>query len=95
MNHDEEIRAARAAMDAESLETTRMQSWRACEKASEQRSPLDDASYTIQQAIEDFYLIIDEAGDHNAIMRAWERLGELENLMAACASAAGRKADAL
>lgn len=90
-NHAEEIAAARAGLVAEPVGTTGI----VIRSAEAPRDPLDEASYALTQAVADFYVLIRKAETSDTIMRVWRRVNEMENLIAACASAAGRKADAL
>lgn len=59
------------------------------------REPLDEASYALQQAVGDFYVLIRHVESHNQIMAIWERLQELESLVNAACRAAGEKAETL
>lgn len=59
------------------------------------RSPLEDAANDLQMAVADFYVLLDRAKTSDDITAIWTQLQQMESLISACASAAGRKADAL
>jgi hypothetical protein len=59
------------------------------------RSPLEDAANDLQMAVAYFYVLIARAETSDDITRIWRVVQQMEQLVMACNSAAGRKADAL